>query len=91
MLHKYEKKPKVRRKATKIPTHVIQVAAPPFLWQMPHSCAMLRAAFFASYNHTQKMRLDRDIEQLLSKKIDTTGFTIFRQEDLDEKTVQDNA
>lgn len=87
MLHVYEKKPKVRRKPTKIPTFVIQKAAPSFLWQASHSYMLLRGAFFAALHETKKMHLDRDVERLMSKKIDTSGLHIIRKEDLDGSSV----
>ena len=92
MLHKYERKPKVRHKPTKIPTFVIQKAAPPFVWEMPKACITLRGAFFTALHTTKKMRLDRDIDKLMAQTVDTTGLTILREEDLkDGKTVQDYA
>ena len=87
MLHVYEKKPKEIRKRTKIPTHVIQKAAPSFLWQASHSYLLLRGAFFAALHETKKMHLDRDVDRLMSKKIDTTGLNIIRKEDLDGTSV----
>jgi len=89
MLHVYERKPKVRRKPTKMPTHVIQVAAPPFMLQPSKDYLLLRGAFFACLEQTKKMRLDRDIDKLMEEKVDTTGLHIVREEDLDGTSVQD--
>ena len=90
MLHVYEKKPKVQRKLTKIPTNVIQKAAPSFVWQPSHSWLQLRGAFFAALHETKKLRLDRDVDRMMSKKVDTSGLNIIRKEDLDgTPSVQD--
>lgn len=89
MLHVYEQKSKVRRKPTKIPTHTVQVAAPPFLWQASHSYLLLRGAFFAALHETKKMHLDRDIDRMVSEKVDTTGLNIIRKEDLDGTSIPD--
>lgn len=89
MLHVYEKKPKEIRKRTKIPTNVVQEAAPSFFWQPSGSYLLLRGAFFAALHETKKMRLDRDVDRLMSKKVDTTGLNIIRKEDLDGPPIQD--
>lgn len=89
MLHVYERKQQVPRKPTKIPTHVIQVAAPPFMLQPSKNYLLLRGAFFACLEQTKKMHLDRDIDKLMQEKVDTTGLHIVREEDLDGTSVQD--
>lgn len=89
MLHVYERKPKEIRKRTKIPTNVVQTAAPSFLWQPSGSYLLLRGAFFAALHETKKMRLDRDVDKLMAKKVDTSGLNIIRKEDLDGASIQD--
>ena len=88
MLHVYERKQNVHKK--RYPqTHVIQKAAPPFMWQPSKDYLLLRGAFFACLDQTKKMHLDRDIDEVMLERVDTTGLHIVREEDLDGTSVQD--